>query len=139
MPSSKAKRNPRGRINRPDGRSSMTMPTSSTTLLRPALPRATRVVGLVCEDVQDSGFGNRHAGQVEVLDSIDALIGSHLQAVRFDRDAATALILDWTLPDGRTAQRLAHMGRVECRRSLRWWRRACPPSSWTRHHGTTMW
>jgi len=70
--------------------------------------------GLICEDMQDAGFGNRRPQLEQALDSLDALMGAQLQSLQFDRNWATALILEWNLADGRIAtQRLAHMGRCQ--------------------------
>ena len=70
--------------------------------------------GLVCEDMQDAGFGNRESRTVEndePLESLDALVGAQLLGFRFDRNWSTAIMFEWTLADGRLVRmRFHHLG-----------------------------
>lgn len=70
--------------------------------------------GLVCEDPQDAGFGNRDptpVSDVVPMHSFDALVGAGLLGFRFDRNWGTAVCFDWTLSDGRQAlMRFHHLG-----------------------------
>lgn len=70
---------------------------------------------MVCEDVQDAGFGNRYPRAAEErVDSMDALIGARFQRLQLDPNADTGLRLEWILADGRQAsQRLAHFTACE--------------------------
>lgn len=70
--------------------------------------------GLICEDMQDAGFGNRKSRILkddEPLESFDALVGAQLLGFRFDRNWSTAIMFEWTLADGRLVRmRFHHLG-----------------------------
>lgn len=70
--------------------------------------------GLVCEDMQDAGFGNRESRTVEddeLLESFDVLVGAQLLGFRFDRNWSTAIMFEWILADGRLVRmRFHHLG-----------------------------
>ena len=62
--------------------------------------------GLVCEDPQDAGFGNRDLKRGEertTLDSFEDLVGAALVDVRFMREWGNGLGFDWELADGSAA------------------------------------
>ncbi|HVH34472.1 MAG TPA: hypothetical protein VM847_10220 [Tahibacter sp.] len=61
--------------------------------------------GLVCEDPQNAGFGNReHAGGCENLQDWNALVGARFVSIELSDPCVTGLILTWALADGREAQ-----------------------------------
>jgi len=71
--------------------------------------------GLVCEDPQNLGFGNRQdAAARENLADWDALVGARLVSIELSIPGITGLLLTWMLSDGREAKlRLIHHERCE--------------------------
>ncbi len=62
--------------------------------------------GMVCEDPQDAGFGNRDLkrGEARVkLNSFDDLIGARLSGIRLLREWGSGILTEWTLADGHYA------------------------------------
>jgi hypothetical protein len=68
--------------------------------------------GLICEDPQDAGFGNRDLKRGEErtsLESFEELVGAALVGVRFMREWGNGLGFDWELADGsRAAVQFVH-------------------------------
>jgi hypothetical protein len=70
--------------------------------------------GLVCEDPQGVGFGNRERVQGrQNLDDWDVLVGARLVSIEISEPGVTGLILTWMLADGREAQ-LCFIHHVAC-------------------------
>lgn len=70
--------------------------------------------GFACEDPQGVGFDRPRIKPPAIRGSLDDLIGGQWLGLRFDRNYATALNLDFTLADGRHAElRMWHLGRCQ--------------------------
>lgn len=72
--------------------------------------------GLVCEDPQGAGFGNRErkkAKTQENLNDFDVLAGARLHAIELSEPPLHGLLLSWMLADGRLAE-LAFIHHVRC-------------------------
>ena len=70
--------------------------------------------GFACEDPQDAGFDRPRIKPPAIRADLDDLIGGQWLGMRFDRNYATALDLDFTLADGRHALlRMLHLGRCQ--------------------------
>lgn len=74
-----------------------------------------REQGLICEDPQNLGFGNRQdSAGAENLADCDALVGARLVSIELSIPGITGLLLTWMLRDGREARlRLIHHERCE--------------------------
>lgn len=75
-----------------------------------------REQGLVCEDPQNAGFGNRERkkGKVqESLNDFDVLAGARLHAIELSEPPLHGLLLSWILADGRLAE-LAFIHHLRC-------------------------
>ena len=63
--------------------------------------------GMVCEDPQDAGFGNRDLKRGTTrtgLDSFEDLVGGRFCGIRLLREWVSGILTEWTLADGRHAQ-----------------------------------
>lgn len=70
--------------------------------------------GFACEDPQDAGFDRPRIKPPAIRADLDDLVGGQWLGMRFDRNYATALDLDFTLADGRHALlRMLHLGRCQ--------------------------
>lgn len=68
--------------------------------------------GFACDDPQGAGFDRPRPKPVAVRGTFEDLVGAEWLGFRFDRNYATALDADFTLPDGRNARlRMLHLGR----------------------------
>ena len=70
--------------------------------------------GFACVDPQDAGFDRPRIEPPAIGGSLDDLVGARWLGLRFDRNYATALNLDFALADGCRAElRMWHLGRCQ--------------------------
>ena len=70
--------------------------------------------GFEVKDPQDAGFARPRPKPASLRGSLDDLVGGQWLGLRFDRDYATALDLEFALADGRRALlRMLHLGRCQ--------------------------